>query len=100
MDSFHQGGTERQAVQLVRLLCESGRYNVHVATMNDEGVLRGEVSRLGFKEIPSYPLNSFYDRNALKQLRRLRAYLREHKIDVQKRSRRVPRIFGLIANDR
>jgi len=26
VDSFHQGGTERQAVQLVRLLHETGRY--------------------------------------------------------------------------
>ena len=65
LDSFHQGGTERQAVQLVRLLRESGRYDVHVASLSGEGVLRDEVARLGFKEIPSYPLNSFYDRNAL-----------------------------------
>ena len=97
IDSFHQGGTERQAVQIVRLLRESGRYNVHVASLNGEGVLREEVSRLGFKEIPSYPLNSFYDRNALSQLRRLRAYLREHKIDVIHTHDFYTNIFGTAA---
>jgi glycosyltransferase involved in cell wall biosynthesis len=97
MDSFHQGGTERQAVQLVRLLRESGRYNVHVASLNGEGVLRDEVSRLGFKEIPSYPLNSFYDRNALSQLRRLRAYLREHRIEVIHTHDFYTNIFGMTA---
>lgn len=97
MDSFHQGGTERQAVQLVRLLRESGRYDVHVASLSGEGVLRDEVARLGFKEIPSYPLNSFYDRNALSQLRRLRAYLREHKIDVIHTHDFYTNIFGMTA---
>jgi glycosyltransferase involved in cell wall biosynthesis len=97
MDSFHQGGTERQAVQLLRLLCESGRYNVRVATLNDEGVLREEVARLGFKEIPSFPLNSFYDAGALKQLRRLRAYLRENKIEVVHAHDFYTNIFGMTA---
>jgi hypothetical protein len=34
--SFNQGGSERQAVQVTRLLCESGRYNVHLACLGDE----------------------------------------------------------------
>lgn len=84
-------------MQLVRLLRESGRYDVHVASLNTEGVLRDEVSRLGFKEIPSYPLNSFYDRNALSQLRRLRAYLRERKIDVVHAHDFYTNIFGTTA---
>jgi glycosyltransferase involved in cell wall biosynthesis len=97
IDSFHQGGTERQAVQLVRLLRESGRYDVHIASLNDEGVLRDEVSRMGFREIPSYTLNSFYDRNALVQLGRLRAYLRERRIDVLHTHDFYTNIFGTTA---
>lgn len=97
MDSFHQGGTERQAVQLLRLLRESGRFDVRVASLNDEGVLREEVSRLGFKEIPSFPLNSFYDAGALRQLRRLRAYLRENKIEVVHAHDFYTNIFGMTA---
>ena len=43
--SFEQGGSERQAVQLARLLHESGRFRVRVACLQPTGVLRGEVER-------------------------------------------------------
>ena len=56
--SFQQGGSERQAVQVTRLLAESGRYNVHLACLDAEGPLRAEAEALGL-EIPSFPLTSF-----------------------------------------
>lgn len=80
IDNFEQGGTERQAVQLVRLLRESGRYGVRVACFGGHGVLRGEVERLGLGEIPEYPLTSFYDRNFAAQLRRFARHLRESEV--------------------
>ncbi len=96
IDSFDQGGTERQAVQLVRLLHESNRYNVHLACIHDRGVLRAEVDRLGLGEITAYPLNSFFNRNFARQLRRLRSFLREREIDIVHTHGLYTNVFGLI----
>lgn len=97
VNSFDQGGTERQAVQLVRLLHEGERYRVHLACLNNRGILRDEAERLGLGEIAEYPLNSFYDRNFLKQLRRCVRFLREHKIDVVHTHDFYTNIFGMTA---
>jgi hypothetical protein len=40
---FYQGGSERQAVQMMRLLKERDRYRVHIACLNGSGVLRKEA---------------------------------------------------------
>jgi glycosyltransferase involved in cell wall biosynthesis len=82
IDSFHQGGSERQAIQLTRLLHESGRFKVRLASLSPEGSLRAAAEELHLGEIPSFPLNSFYDRNALVQLRRLMAYLRRERVEI------------------
>lgn len=95
--SFHQGGSERQAVQLARLLKESGRARVLVATLERQGVLLDEIMRLGLAEIPEYPLTSFYDLNALRQLRRFAAYLRQHEIDVIHTHDFYTNVFGMMA---
>jgi glycosyltransferase involved in cell wall biosynthesis len=97
IDSFQQGGTERQAVQLTRLLAESGRYRVHVACLSGEGPLRSEVERLNLGDIPSFPLTSFYDRNAARQLRRLARYLREREIELVHAHDFYCNIFGTAA---
>jgi glycosyltransferase involved in cell wall biosynthesis len=97
IDSFAQGGTERQVVQLARLLSESGRYQIHLACLSGEGVLRAEAERLGFKDIPEFPLTSFYDRNMLAQLRRCAAYLRERAIDIVETHDFYTNIFGMTA---
>src|SRR4051794_30062448 len=60
VSSFRTGGSERQAVQLVRLLKESGRYDLHLAALDGSGELRTEAERMGLTEIPEYPLKSFY----------------------------------------
>jgi glycosyltransferase involved in cell wall biosynthesis len=95
--SFEQGGSERQAVQLTRLLHETGRYRVQVACLQEGGILRGEVERLGLGLIPSFPLTSFYDRNMLTQLRRCARFLREREIDVVQTFDFYTNIFGLTA---
>ena len=93
--SFHQGGSERQAVQLARLLRASGRYGVRVACLDPRGVLREEVESLGVGEIPAYPLTSFYDRHALGQLRRFAGHLREHKIVLVQTHDFYTNVFGM-----
>ena len=97
IDSFEPGGTERQAVQLVGLLHKSERYRVHLACLNNRGILRDEAERIGLGEIAEYPLNSFYDRNFLKQLRRCIRFLKENEIDVVHSHDFYSNIFGMIA---
>jgi len=97
LGSFHQGGSERQAAQLARLLAESGRYRVRIACLNPEGVLRAEVERLNLGEIESYPLTSFHDRRFVAQLRRLSAFLRAERIDLVQTHDFYTNVFGMAA---
>jgi glycosyltransferase involved in cell wall biosynthesis len=97
IDSFDQGGSERQALQLVRQLHESGRCRVRLACLQNKGSLRGEADRLGLGEIPEYPLMSFYDRNFVTQLRRLARFLKENEIDVIHTHDFYTNIFGMTA---
>jgi glycosyltransferase involved in cell wall biosynthesis len=97
IDSFEQGGSERQALQLVRQLHESERSGVRLACLQNKGSLRGEADRLGLGEIPEYPLTSFYDRNFVTQLRRLARFLKENEIDVVHTHDFYTNIFGMAA---
>ncbi len=96
VDSFNEGGSERQALQLTRLLRDSGRYEVFLATLNPEGVLRADAETLS-NEIPSYPLKSFYDHNAVVQLSNFVRYLRKNKIDLIHSHDFYTNIFGMTA---
>jgi len=95
--SFHSGGTERQAVQLTRLLLESGRCNVSVATLERDGALLPEINRLGFHDVPEFRLNSFYDLHFVRQVRRFAEYLKQHEIDVLHAHDFYTNIFGMAA---
>ena len=95
--SFHQGGSERQAVALTRLLKDEGSCEIFAATLNNEGVLRGEMDAAGFVEIPEFLLTSFYNANFIRQVRRCAAYLREHKIDVVHTHDFYTNVFGMAA---
>jgi len=97
IDSFHQGGSERQAIQLTRLLRGSSRFDVRLASLNPEGSLRSQADALELAEIPSFPLNSFYDRNALVQLRRLMSFMRRSHIDVVHTHDFYTNVFGMAA---
>jgi glycosyltransferase involved in cell wall biosynthesis len=97
LDSFDQGGTERQALQLVRLLKEHGRYRVHLACMNSRGTLRQEALNISGGEITEYPLSSFYDRNTITQLYRLVRNLRKQQIHIVHCHDFYTNIFGLTA---
>src|ERR1041385_285803 len=96
IDSFEQGGSERQALQLLRQLHQSGRVDVRLACLQDKGSLKAEAEKLSIGEIHEYPLTSFYDRNFLTQLRRLIRYLKENRIDVVHTHCFYTNIFGMI----
>ncbi|HMX26058.1 MAG TPA: glycosyltransferase [Blastocatellia bacterium] len=95
--SFHQGGSERQAVQLTRLLHESGQYRVRVACLDGNGALRQEVEQLGLGEIPEYSLTSFYDRQMATQLQRFARFLKEQDIAVVQTHDFYSNVFGMAA---
>ena len=95
IDSFHQGGTERQAVQLVRLLHETGRYDLHLACLNGDGVLRAEVEPLGIGPIEEFQLAGFHRPSTAWQLRRFVALLRRLKIDLLHAHDFYTNIFGM-----
>jgi glycosyltransferase involved in cell wall biosynthesis len=97
ISSFHQGGSERQAVQLTRLLKQSNQYNIHLACMDHSGVLLDEVRQLGFDDIPEYRLTSFYDRNALVQVRRFALHLQRLGINIVQTHDFYTNIFGMAA---
>jgi glycosyltransferase involved in cell wall biosynthesis len=97
VSSFNQGGSERQAVQLTRLLKESNRYEVGMACLDLSGVLLGEAQGLAIGEIPEYRLTSFYDRNMAAQLQRFAALLRGRGIDVLHTHDFYTNVFGMAA---
>ena len=97
IDSFNQGGSERQALQLTRLLAESGQFSIRLACLSPNGSLRSTIDDLDLGEIPSFPLNSFYDANAVRQLRRFVGWLKSSRIDILHTHDFYTNIFGMTA---
>ncbi len=97
IDSFNQGGSERQAIQLTRLLRESGRFRIRLASLSAAGVLRAEAEELDLGEIPAFPLESFYDRNAFVQSRRLASFLNRSGIQILHTHDFYTNLFGMVA---
>lgn len=95
--SFHQGGSERQAVQLARLLHDAEGFDVFIATLSKRGVLLEEVEELGLAEIPEYKLTSFFNFHFLQELRRCAKFLRENKIDIVHTHDFYTNVFGILA---
>jgi len=78
--SFEIGGTERQAVELLKRL-DSERYDVRLAALRNEGPFYKEIAAR-FPDVPEFPLTSFYNRNAVKQLLRLRTLMKSTQVDI------------------
>ncbi len=97
INSFEQGGTERQTLQLARLLKESGRFQVKLACLNSHGVLRAEAEALELGRIEQYKLTSFHDANFIKQVRRLARDLRADTISVVHSHDFYTNVFGMAA---
>ena len=94
--SFHQGGSESQAIQLTRLLLERSNYDVRVACLDPTGVLRNEVDLLPI-EVAAYPLTSFHDRNFVVQLWRFAAELRKQQVQIVHTHDFYTNVFGIMA---
>ena len=78
--SFEIGGTERQAVELLKRI-DRYRFDVRLAVLRHEGPFLREIEDF-FPHVPEFPLSSFYDVNAFRQLARLRRLMTRDKIDI------------------
>jgi glycosyltransferase involved in cell wall biosynthesis len=94
--SFHQGGSERQAVALSRMLAREGSFDVRIATLNNEGVLKADVDAL-VPAVAEFKLTSFYNANFLRQVRRCSHFLRDNKIDIVHTHDFYTNVFGMAA---
>ncbi|HEX7316903.1 MAG TPA: glycosyltransferase [Pyrinomonadaceae bacterium] len=97
INSFEQGGTERQTLQLARLLKEGGKYDVGLACLNPHGILRAEAESLDLGHIEHYKLTSFRDANFVRQVRRLARRLRSDRITVVHAHDFYTNVFGMAA---
>src|SRR5262245_13337675 len=80
INSFDAGGTERQAVELLNRIDEK-RFDTRLAVLGWRGPLRRQIAER-FPYAPEFPLTSFFNANAIKQLLRLREMMIEKRIAV------------------
>jgi asparagine synthase (glutamine-hydrolysing) len=78
--SFEVGGTERQAVELLKRI-DRRRFDVGLAALRLEGPLYQEVAPI-LPRVPQFPLTSFYNANAAKQLMRLCGWMIRERADI------------------
>jgi glycosyltransferase involved in cell wall biosynthesis len=97
VDSFNQGGSERQAVQLAEMLRRDGTYRVFLGTLNKEGVLLDKVEKIGFHPVPHFPLTSFYDSNFVRQIKACVRFIRENDVRIVHTHDFYTNIFGMTA---
>ncbi|MFP5264735.1 MAG: glycosyltransferase [Blastocatellia bacterium] len=80
INSFEIGGTERQAAALLGRL-DPERYDIRLAALRNRGPFYKEIEGR-FPNVPEFPLTSFYNLNALRQLSRLTALMARERIDI------------------
>jgi glycosyltransferase involved in cell wall biosynthesis len=97
ISSFHLGGSERQALQLARMLQESGRYSVHLAALDRAGSLIAQAEQYGFSPIPEFRFNKFYSLGALSQASRFGRFLKERDIAILHTHDFYTNVFGMFA---
>jgi L-malate glycosyltransferase len=80
LNSFEIGGTERQAVELLKRL-DPERFDVQVAALHIRGPFFRELAAR-YPTVQEFPLTSFYNVNALRQVLRLSEFMRRERIDL------------------
>lgn len=97
VNSFAEGGTERQAVQLVNALNATGNWDVSIATLDARGPLRDELAdnvKCGNHE---YRLRGFATWHAARQAQRFAAQLRREQVCILHAHGFYPNVFGMFA---
>lgn len=81
-------------VQMCSLLQGSGDFDVHVASLSPDGVLRPLIEQLNVPVI-DFPLQSFYGRSMMQQTKRFVSYLKQHQIKIVHSHDFYSNIFGM-----
>jgi len=92
-NSFRIGGSEGQALQLIKHLDRS-RFDVHVACFDREGPLLDQLP-LDVGEVPAFPLTGFANLNAARQAAAFIALLRKIKIQIVQTFDLYTNVFGI-----
>jgi glycosyltransferase involved in cell wall biosynthesis len=79
INNFEIGGTERQAVELLKRL-DTDRYDVRLAALPTWVPVPRDCS--AFSNVTEFPLTSFYDANAVRQVLRLRSLMVREQVDI------------------
>lgn len=95
--SFHQGGSERQAIALARMLKREGSFDVLIATLDRDGILLKDAESVVMGEIAEFPLTRLYNANFLRQVRRCAKHLRDKQIDIIHTHDFYTNVFGMAA---
>ncbi|MBO0859304.1 MAG: glycosyltransferase [Chloracidobacterium sp.] len=80
INSLDAGGTERQAVELLNRIDEK-RFEPRLAVLGWRGPLRWQIVER-YPYVPEFPMNGWFNANAIKQLLRLRETMIEKRIAV------------------
>ncbi len=97
IESFNQGGSELQAIQLTAALKREGSFEIFLACLNRVGSLRQEAERIGFTQIPEYKLTGFLSIDFIRQVRRCTAFIKEQAIDIVQTHDFYTNVFGMSA---
>lgn len=80
LDSFEIGGTETNAIRLLERI-DRRRFDIRVACLREEGPLLERVRRLGIP-VEKFSIPSLMSVKAVREGRRLAAWLRANRVDV------------------
>jgi len=95
INNFEIGGTERQAVELLKRL-DMDRYDLRLAAVRHKGPLYSAISTR-FPEVTEFPLTSFYNANAFRQFRRVRSWMVREQVDILHAHDFYAGVLGVIA---
>ncbi len=97
INSFAEGGTERQAIQLVNALHLGGEWRVSVSAHSSAGPLLQMLAPELRERLAIYPLRRFASWHTVRQLRAFGAHLRRVGADIVHTHGFYPNTFGTCA---
>ncbi|MEP7382529.1 MAG: glycosyltransferase [Gemmatimonadota bacterium] len=95
INSFADGGTERQAIQLANALADSGSWNVTVAVHDGDGPLRELLNPDLRQRVAAFPLIRVLSWYTLTQAQEFRRLLEGAQVDIVHTHGFYPNIFGM-----
>ena len=96
IDSFRQGGSESQALNLYLEMKRSGRVGVELACLDRTGPLLSELPPWEQGRVPEFKLTSFHDLRMAREVFKFVRLLRDRQVDVIHTHDFYTNIFGML----